>query len=369
MPAVELSLNTQINSTDVTPLSIVCTTNIPASFPAAGWVVIDSEVFHYSSFSVATFTCDARAAQTGYGAGAAATHTVGAIIGLYLTAQAWNQLVAEVIAIENHDNSSGTIASAATTDLSTITARYINVTGTTTITAFGTLPAGHLKVLRFSGVLTLTHNATSLIIRAGANATTAAGDIYAFVSEGGGNWREVWHLTTGAAGTWQVLDRVISDTVVANTVADTTFYSKSIPGNTLGATGTLRLTAYGEWLNNSGGGVSFKPSVKLGATTMLSVTNGLVTANSANIGKWKLEVILQNTATGTQRVSAVLEVSGISFTTSWEEMTTSSLGLVGYGTASEDTTVAKTFAVSVAPNVASASATWTIHGAVLELLP
>lgn len=82
-----------------------------------------------------------------------------------------------------------TIASAATTDLSTVGSQNVTVTGTTTITALGTAPAGTFRRLRFSGILTLTYNATSLILPGANNITTAAGDIIGFLSEGSGNWR------------------------------------------------------------------------------------------------------------------------------------------------------------------------------------
>lgn len=83
----------------------------------------------------------------------------------------------------------GTIASATTTDLSTVTNDYIQVTGTTAITAFGTPRTGIRKILEFAGALTLTYNATSLIIPGAINITTAAGDICEVVHEGSGNWR------------------------------------------------------------------------------------------------------------------------------------------------------------------------------------
>jgi len=82
-----------------------------------------------------------------------------------------------------------TIASAATVDLSTTDAAVVNITGTTAITALGTLKSGATKTLIFSGALTLTHNATSLIVPGAANITTAAGDTATAVSLGSGNWR------------------------------------------------------------------------------------------------------------------------------------------------------------------------------------
>ncbi len=67
------------------------------------------------------------------------------------------------------------IASASTTNIETATGNYVHITGTTNITAF-TLTAGHQRVLTFDGALTLTHNASSLILPGGADITTAAGD-------------------------------------------------------------------------------------------------------------------------------------------------------------------------------------------------
>lgn len=91
-----------------------------------------------------------------------------------------------------------TIASAATTDLSTVTSQNVTVTGTTTITAFGTAPAGTFRRLVFSGILTLTHNATSLILPQGGNVVTAAGDSLEAVSLGSGNWRVTSYSRTGS---------------------------------------------------------------------------------------------------------------------------------------------------------------------------
>jgi len=84
------------------------------------------------------------------------------------------------------------VASATTTDIGAAIGSLVYITGTTTITGFGTVAAGTLKLVHFSGILTLTHNATSLILKnAGSNRTTAAGDSGVFVSLGSGNWEEI----------------------------------------------------------------------------------------------------------------------------------------------------------------------------------
>ncbi len=81
------------------------------------------------------------------------------------------------------------IASAATCDLATATGDYVDITGTTGITAFGTVSAGMRFILQFDDAVTITHHATSLILPGGANITTAAGDVLMMESLGSGNWK------------------------------------------------------------------------------------------------------------------------------------------------------------------------------------
>lgn len=82
------------------------------------------------------------------------------------------------------------VASATTTNIYAAGSVNARITGTTTITAFDVAPAGSPEIeVRFAGILTLTHNATSLILPGGVNITTAAGDLATFLSEGSGNWR------------------------------------------------------------------------------------------------------------------------------------------------------------------------------------
>lgn len=88
-----------------------------------------------------------------------------------------------------NENKGADIASATTTDIGAATGNQADITGTTTITGLGTVKAGTRREIEFDGILTLTHNATSLILPGGANITTAAGDAATFISLGSGNWR------------------------------------------------------------------------------------------------------------------------------------------------------------------------------------
>lgn len=84
------------------------------------------------------------------------------------------------------------VASAATTDIGAAATHRVRITGTTTITSFGT-SASKLRFVRFAGALTLTHNATSLILPGGVNFTTAANDTAGFASDASGNWTCQWY--------------------------------------------------------------------------------------------------------------------------------------------------------------------------------
>jgi hypothetical protein len=80
-----------------------------------------------------------------------------------------------------------TLASAATVNIGAAAANTINISGTTTITAFDTIASGWRRLV-FQGALTLTHNATAMILPGGANILVGSGDTADFVSLGSGNW-------------------------------------------------------------------------------------------------------------------------------------------------------------------------------------
>lgn len=90
--------------------------------------------------------------------------------------------------IDNLNFLEESVASAATCSIGAVQTAAVNITGTTTITSFGT-GTNKLRIVRFAGALTLTHNATSLILPSGANITTVAGDTAIFTSDSSSNWR------------------------------------------------------------------------------------------------------------------------------------------------------------------------------------
>jgi hypothetical protein len=114
------------------------------------------------------------------------------------------------------------LASAATTDIGAQTSNNVRITGTTTITSLGTAASGVTRQLRFAGALTLTYNATSLILPGGANIVTMAGDTATAISLGSGNWVVTDYMRALAFGGYQQIQR---QTVSAVSAVDFTLPS------------------------------------------------------------------------------------------------------------------------------------------------
>jgi hypothetical protein len=124
----------------------------------------------------------------------------------------WNSLISA---------SEASIASAATCDLGAAGSLFVQITGTTAITSFGT-GANKLRFVRFAQGLTLTHNATSLILLGGVSRTTADGDVGVYASDTSGNWRErsYWRA---AANPGDFATKSGSETLSNKTLAGGTF--------------------------------------------------------------------------------------------------------------------------------------------------
>lgn len=82
----------------------------------------------------------------------------------------------------------GSVASAATTDLGSVAQANVTISGTTTISGFGSgAPDGTVKFIRFSGALKL-NNSAALAVPGGYDLTTAAGDRAVVMHLGSGSW-------------------------------------------------------------------------------------------------------------------------------------------------------------------------------------
>lgn len=135
------------------------------------------------------------------------------------------------------------VASATTTDIGAVPGLFLDVTGTTTITGLGTIAAGIWKVLKFEGALTLTHNATSLILPGGGNITTADGDVAIMVSEGSGNWRCVCYAGKNSYATNGKFTGTLDVTGTTTAAAINASGNVAVTGTSsvTGATGTFQV--------------------------------------------------------------------------------------------------------------------------------
>lgn len=152
-----------------------------------------------------------------------------------------------------------TLASGTTTDLGTIGSHNVSITGTTTITAFGSTASATNPVyyLGFTGAVTLTYNATSLILPSAANIVTAAGDQAVAQYLGSGNWRIVAYTPASGASAIPSVPmcgatnlKFVNNAGTPNTKIDYTadasiMLNGTIPKTAFTISGTIDLTSVG----------------------------------------------------------------------------------------------------------------------------
>ena len=134
------------------------------------------------------------------------------------------------------------IASASALTLGT-DGNYFDVTGTTPITSISAVGVGAVIKLHFDSALTLTHNATDLILPGGANITTATGDEAEFIEYATGDWRCTSYQVAAQnliepqvtnhvrAGRGQIWDGTNSTATTITLTLDTTFRSYGPTGS------------------------------------------------------------------------------------------------------------------------------------------
>lgn len=117
------------------------------------------------------------------------------------------------------------VASASTCDIGAAASMRVRITGTTTITSFGTV-ANTVRIIHFGSGLTINYNATSLITPGASNLVVAAGDAAIVSSDASGNWRFLFTQLGGTAVTTagvQTLQNKTLDNSNTVTLKDTLF--------------------------------------------------------------------------------------------------------------------------------------------------
>ena len=195
------------------------------------------------------------------------------------------------------------IASAATTDIGAPLTTLLNVTGTATITSFGTNYNGP-RFLRFAGVCTLTNSAT-LVLPGGANITTAAGDsaIVVPLDNPATGWRVVvYERASGAAFDGSVTTNSIQNDAVTfakmQNIATGTILGRSTAG-----TGDV------EALTTVPSGVTVPAASLTGDIAVARITNALNASGSAPI--YACRAWVNFNGTGTVAIRASGNVSSI----------------------------------------------------------
>lgn len=135
------------------------------------------------------------------------------------------------------------IDSAATCDIGSLPTLVARIMNTTTITSLGSVP-NVLRIVQFAGSLTLTHNASSLVLPGGTSIVTQSGDMAMFRSDGAGNWRCLQYLR--ASGIASGLAGVYVGTQAALAMAFGT------PGAMVHGTGNNSSLALGRWAASTG---------------------------------------------------------------------------------------------------------------------
>lgn len=183
-------------------------------------------------------------------------------------------------------------ASASTVDLGAVASRNVWITGTTTITSFGTATAGTDRTIWFADTLTLTHNGTSLILPGGVSIVTVAGDTARAISLGSGNWFVVNYSPASQAqgrvllGAGAVGGNIFVDATAADVRAEIS--TAALPTNSAGAGNWAHLigTADGDLTLPSGGNWAWwalRINTSTGAVFAGSTVGGAGTAGGSNI--------------------------------------------------------------------------------------
>lgn len=178
---------------------------------------------------------------------------------------------------------------------------------------------------------------------------------------------------------------------VLNSVADTDLLNGeiTIAASAIGATGLLRLTAAGDYINNSGAArIAQRFKLKLGATTLIDTGAPVGNAQAASATRfgWRVNATIWNTATNVQVVyfDAVVTVndsgvaSGVNNVFATGEGTVAYLGTVantysqvlysGYNAGAVDTTSAQALVLSVVNPTATATYDTTLQAAIVEII-
>lgn len=283
---------------------------------------------------------------------------------------------------------SGANTTNVTVAISSLSAKAITKNGTTALAA-GDIPSGALVSITYDGTQFQLSPQTKTL-----NGTTIAGivDMTGAVLSGAsplvfeGNTADAFETTlavtdptadqtitlpnaTIAVG--GVLDRDVTQADVVNTIVETTVYSFSVPGGTLGTNKQLRMRMSGDFLNNSGGSAVLTTRVKYGATTI--ATNGTTITNAGGANRAPIELItcldaFNSTSAQVSLTKIFALNNGVAGTLDGSGSVALPTTATGHNAIAEDSTAAKTLSITFQWTVANANISARAHVVNLELV-
>ncbi len=112
---------------------------------------------------------------------------------------------------------------------------YYDITGTTAITSIGTRDPGDTIILQFDGNLVLTHSTGVINLRGLVNLDTVKGTVIGLISEGSGEWREIFRSETsgGLLQGFESAALIIADNTTTNASAKQEVAGQSLAAGAL----------------------------------------------------------------------------------------------------------------------------------------
>lgn len=145
----------------------------------------------------------------------------------------------------------------------------------------------------------------------------------------------------------------ITETAVGTTLTETTYFSFTLPGGTLGTNGQIVIKTFGTWLQNATAG--YLTNLKYGGVAITAMPSFTQVNNAAALGLVQTYLLKNNGATNAQKGTA-----------HWEP---NSSGDGAYGTGAIDSTLDQLVEVTAKWSVSSASAVYTMWHAYVWFIP
>ena len=179
-----------------------------------------------------------------------------------------------------------------------------------------------------------------------------------------------WHDGNAARVFPVVLDRDVTSTTVSNTGAETSVYSFSVPGGTLGTNRMIRITLLGYYANTSAGAVTFQVRVKYGATLIGLVSSASIASDADNrIFTVKTDLSALNATNAQTAVTAYLMgAADTGSTGGGSDATLLDHKISMHNAIAEDSTLAKTLEVTVQHGSAALTITAVVQVVQVELI-